>query len=181
MSNDSEYWQRLGYAAPPASRVDGVLSRQLGVLAPGETSGCARTTPEDEIAAAVERADKNMQRVVEQARSDRQSPGVQFFAVFFVVLDGSLQCFQQKVDVRLGPERHRVYVRWAVPTTRLEWDGAPFVGTDRPVRVVVFGASEHVIARDMQCRWFAVRHDVKDVAVARAIFECPASLADGRR
>ena len=98
---------------------------------------------------------------------------MQLYSIMFAVIDGRLQAEEQSVDVRVGPDRRRVYVRWAVPQAGLEWDGCPYVGTDRTCRVQVLqGHGELVINEDMRCVWFAVSHSVNKEATARAIFEC---------
>jgi hypothetical protein len=96
-----------------------------------------------------------------------------FYSPLYVAINGSLQMDAQRVDVRHGPDKSRVYVRWAVPTKGLEFDGADSVGTDRAFAVCVLGPGcEAVIARNMYCRWFALGHTVNQESVARAIFEC---------
>lgn len=95
---------------------------------------------------------------------------LQTYTTLFVAIDGSLQCEEQHVDVRYGPGKVRVYVRWAVPASGFEWDGREHAGTEREFQVVVFG-SDYIVKKQMRCVWFAVRHAVNEAATARAIFE----------
>lgn len=97
---------------------------------------------------------------------------IQFYSLMFVVIDGHLQAEEQSVDVRLGGDRKRVYVRWAVPVSGFEWDGRPYVGTDRTVQIAVLGpGAEYVINGQARCVWFAASHGVNTAVCARAIFE----------
>lgn len=95
---------------------------------------------------------------------------LQLYALLYVCINGLLQADEQKVDVRFSGGKQRVYVRWAVPEEKLEWDGAPFLGQMVHVGVCTSGG-DTVIARDMRLIHWAVRHEVSSEAVARAIFE----------
>jgi hypothetical protein len=95
------------------------------------------------------------------------------YSLMYLTIDGSLQAEEQKVEVRIGPEKTRVYARWSVPEAGLEFDGRQYVGSDGTLDVGVIGAAgEYLVNRRMTCVWFAVGHSVDNCACARAIFEC---------
>lgn len=102
-----------------------------------------------------------------------KGPALQLYSLLYVGIDGHLQAEETKVDVRFGSGKIRVYVRWAVPSVGLEWDGRDAVGTDKMFHIDVDGpGGEKVVSRNMRCVWFAVSHSVNHEAAARAIFEC---------
>jgi hypothetical protein len=114
------------------------------------------------------------------------SPGkleLRYYTVgLLIAIDGHLQAEECAVDVRYGPDATRVYVRWAIPSSGMEWDGRDQVGTTH--RIVVYrngghgGTNDIMQARDMRCIWFACGHSVRGSreTIARAIFECPARV-----
>jgi hypothetical protein len=100
------------------------------------------------------------------------------YAELFVVINGYVQAEATSVDVRLGPDKYRVFVRSAVPEHGFEWDGRPYLGTEETARVNVFGpGSESIIHRDMKVTWFAVSHGVNREAMVRMVFECDRNKA----
>lgn len=103
---------------------------------------------------------------------------LQLYAMLFVVVDGTLQAEEQKVDYRCSAARIRVYMRAAVPQGGLEFDPrAAMLEDGRTHRVqVIAGGGELLVNRDMRCTHFAVGHAVNKEACARYIFECPLQL-----
>ena len=107
------------------------------------------------------------------ADSKIEHGNLRLYSLMYLTIDGNLQTEEQKVEVRVGPEKSRVYARWAVPETGFEFDGRQHVGSGRTFDIGVIGAAgEYVIARPMSCVWFAIGHSVNTCACARAIFEC---------
>jgi len=101
----------------------------------------------------------------------RERTKISHYSLLFVVVDGQLQAEEQKVDVRVGPLKTRVYMRSAVPAAKLELDGRDRVGETFRVQVIGPGG-ESMVNADMQLRHFAVKHGVSEHAVARYVFEC---------
>lgn len=90
-----------------------------------------------------------------------------------VTIDGTLQTEEQRVDLRWGPAGPRLYCRWAVPDTGLEFDGRPHVGTDRTFRVTVMGPRGEMILTgyEMSLQHFAVgQTGPTNLPCARAVF-----------
>lgn len=98
---------------------------------------------------------------------------LRLYALMYLTVDGHLQVEEQKIDVRVGPDKTRVYVRWAVPEMGIEFDGRSHVGTGRTFDIGVIGPRGAYVANGpMRCVWFAAGHSVNECAQARAIFEC---------
>jgi len=118
-----------------------------------------------------------MDQALEAQVAEAAKEKLQVYSLLFVAIDGRLQAEEQKVDVRHSGKKTRVYVRWAVPASGLEFDprnyhGARVPMADRTFDVVVWGANDVVVRAAMRCTHFAVGHEVDRPARARAIFEC---------
>lgn len=114
---------------------------------------------------------------------------LKFYSIMLTALNGHIQHEQQKVDVRQSGSKVRVYMRSAVSIDGIEFDGAPYLGTDKTVRVNVvrttrvpgplndeeFNSAESIVCRDMRLMHFAMSGSIdREPACARYIFECEA-------
>lgn len=98
---------------------------------------------------------------------------LQVFAdALLLVIDGSLQSCTQRVDLRAGLRGGtRVYARWAVPESKLEWDGRESAYHCRTHRVSVISGGSILASGDARCVHFAVgQASPSKQVVARALF-----------
>ena len=113
----------------------------------------------------------------EATPAEARRNGVMTADVVHLIVNGSLQDeWLQKIDVRAGKEKTRVYARWAVPETGLPWTKNWYgqdeaVGREFQIMAVAESGSTPLM-RTMTCIHYAVRQNMNEWPIARAIFEC---------